>query len=196
MKLVILISGKKRSGKNFVGEVLQKYCNSLGYNTKQMSFADPLKKIVQETFMISPENLEKFKNDPEEYPVILPEDERTIRISSYREILQRLGSEGIRGVLGNDIWKNHLYNRICASTADVFIVTDFRFRNEAIPSEYYQLLKLKTLYVANDNVSKDSHQSENGIPDDYTFTCSIDNTGYASEESIIEQIKSANLISF
>lgn len=196
-KLVILISGKKRSGKDYIGQVIYKYCNSLGYNTKLLSFACPLKEIVQKTFGISAKDLEHMKNNPDEYPLQIPQTDHTYELSNFREVLQKLGSEGIRDVLGDNTWKNYLYNSVKESTAEIFIVTDFRFINEATPEVEIPGLKISTVKVVNFSVQvSDTHASENGIPVSFEFGLTIDNTGHPEDKEIINYIKDKNLIQF
>ena len=59
MKKLILINGLKRSGKDYTAELIEEIIGDIGI----VSFAEPMKKIISETFNISLEQLEDYKND-------------------------------------------------------------------------------------------------------------------------------------
>jgi hypothetical protein len=69
-KTIILIAGKKRSGKNYTAEMLQSMLLKKNISCETFSFAEPLKDIVAKTFLISQSELEDYKNNPNRYKIM------------------------------------------------------------------------------------------------------------------------------
>jgi hypothetical protein len=165
---VILINGLKRSGKDFSGDILLKKLP----NSKKIAFADNMKKIISETLGITLRELEDYKNN---YYYIKTPDSSL----SFRELLQRFGTEAMKPVFGNDVWARLVKDEILKSSADYIIISDFRFLVEYETLKDLDTLgaiKLVTLKINDNNLqNKDTHISENEL-NDFEFDYQIDNT--------------------
>ena len=190
MTKVILISGYKRSGKDFVAKLLAEKLHAQGFTVDIQSFATPLKQVVASTFDITLDQLDDYKNAEDD--VLCHIDNAKIHHNlhtiSIRKILQRFGTEAMKPVFGANVWSTHMKDRIEQSTANYIIIPDYRF-----DEEYNYLSKFnfeypvmfQTLQIVNNNVvPKDIHSSESlpTRPSDYL----IDNT--AQDTTIIEKV--------
>lgn len=119
MPLVIGLTGKAHSGKDTVGEVLQR-----GYGFFTHSWAEPLKQAASHIFGLGLEHFhnQELKEIRNEYWGMTP-----------REMLLVLGTEACRDVIDNDIWIKRgmmeIQNRL--DNGAHVVVTDTRFPNEA-----------------------------------------------------------------
>jgi len=172
-KLLVLIHGKKRSGKDFVAglireELEKEYC----INSKRMALADKMKEMISALFDISLEDLEKYKN--EELPIYIKEDEKLKEISNFRKILQRFGTEVMKKEFGKYIWVDLLKKEIEKTNEPVILVPDIRFSEELEGLSSYETYKI---YIdsKNSNHQKDLHVSEKGL-DKKLFCYYFDNT--------------------
>lgn len=116
MKIIGLL-GAAASGKSTIGTYLvQKY------GATRYSFAYPLKEIVRRAFNMTDDQVFGSQTDKEtvdpRYNV------------SPRWLLQRLGTEGIRAVFGEDVWWKNCLERIQADKPELAVIEDFRFLNE------------------------------------------------------------------
>lgn len=117
MKIIGLL-GPAGSGKSTIAEHL------VGkYGAVRRAFATPLKQIVQRAFDLTDDQLygsqeEKERIDPR-YNV------------SARWLMQRIGTEGFRSVLGRDFWWSYCLKQIFDEGHDVVVIDDVRFPNEA-----------------------------------------------------------------
>jgi len=161
--LVILVSGAKRSGKDFISEKILKSIS----DSKRFSFAEPLKQIMADTFNISLEQLDEYKN--EAYPVVVNDYQGGVCIGDFRQALQRFGTEAMKTQFGNDVWVDLLIDKL----EPITIVSDWRFKTE------YEAVKkvadVVTLRVVDLNASPDGHISERDL-DGFNYNFSIDNT--------------------
>ena len=156
MRKIILINGKKRAGKDYVAKILKE---KLG-NCKIFHYADALKQIIADTFEISLEELENFKNENVE---IIFNNRKT----TFRRILQCFATEAIKPVFGNNIWKRIVLEKIKETNAEYIIIPDFRFPEEYIEGSY-------TVKVLGGE-QLDSHISEHAL-NNFKFDYIIDNT--------------------
>lgn len=119
MTLVIGLLGPAGAGKSTVAKYLLEKC----YNAKVYSLAAPLKEIAKRVMLFTDEQL---------YGSQAQKEAPDIRYGfSARTFLQRLGTDGIRNVLGLDIWIEACLRKIKVEGPDVAIVEDLRFINEA-----------------------------------------------------------------
>jgi hypothetical protein len=157
---IIGISGRIGSGKNTIGDIIQKIClTNEGPTFEQKSFAGKLKQIAS---LLTGIDVEKFE-DQEFKKVLLGPEWGTVRtnplnaipvfgdvqfneLMSVRELLQKLGTEAIREGLHTNAWVNALFadykEMMNATTSDKgykewssgiypnWIITDMRFPNE------------------------------------------------------------------
>ena len=122
---VIGVMGKKRSGKDtFASQLI----NAHGFT--QVRFADPLREMLKALDPI-------VYNDDDGYTdvrlsnVLGPDDdwETAKELPEVRRLMQRIGTEAGRDVLGDDVWTNAALRKINEIDGPV-VVTDVRFPNE------------------------------------------------------------------
>ena len=177
---VILISGLKRSGKDFVAEKLQEKM----YSSKVFAFAEPLKDIIAITMGLKMGDLEKYKNDGEHiftHTEMLNADPEPF--TNFRSILQRFGTEAMKKHFGDDVWVNLLIDKLYNLNLTTVIVSDWRFM-----SEYNALADVAdvwTVRVHDDNLTPDDHASETELMD-FNFDLVVDNT--AKDDSILAEV--------
>lgn len=188
MKL-ILVNGKKRSGKDYFAEVLQEKLYAAEKTSAVMSFADPIKKIIATTLNVSLEQLDDMKNEAEPIGINEPiYDGYDFKpLTNARSILQNFGTEAMKEFFGEDVWVNLLLKRANDLHVDYVIVPDFRFNIEALDGGI-------TIKVRNDEIEKnctDNHRSENEL-NEFSFDYTIDNTDYRDiaddVESLVKQL--------
>ncbi len=117
MKKVIVISGKQGSGKSTLAKMLQNHFDLLDYSTQVLKFADTLYAMhdaclpILKAHGIRPESMEKDG-----------------------ELLQILGTEYGRKLLGEDVWAKALMKRLKdfqeITRNSLAFVDDCRFPNE------------------------------------------------------------------
>ena len=161
-KHVIMLNGLKRSGKDYTADALRASYIARGKTVEVLSFAAPMKQIIANTFNITPEDLDTYKND--EY-----DDCRLIHYSAdkrdfetdFRSILQRFGNEGMKPIFGDDVWASATHKLALPSKADVIIIADYRFDIEFdtfVKSDAYELT---TVYIQGAELeTPDTHISE------------------------------------
>ncbi len=175
-KTVILISGYKRSGKDYIANEINKILKGKG---KVLSFADPMKEIIQNTFGITKEALNEYKNTPDEYGLeikVYPNNQPqgVIKYINFREILQNFGTEGMKPVFGNDVWAMLTKQRTLNEALS--IIPDFRFKVEYDVFKNDLEYKVITIRIQDDGINNlDTHSSENELKD-FKFDYTIDNT--------------------
>ena len=182
---IILISGFKRSGKDFIGQ----YLNEKIQSSSIISFAEPMKKIISETFGISLLELEEFKNDIEGYGIEVKaypnnQNQVVIKYTNFREILQRFGTEGMKPIFGDNIWAN-LTKEKALRMGGTVIIPDFRFgiESEAFDPTVFNVI---TIRVQDDSISMlDTHSSEKDL-ENFEFDYYINNTD--KDESVFEEL--------
>lgn len=116
--VVIGVCGPARSGKTTVSKYLERR-----YGARIYALAEPLKEIIQRAFLLEPQQLWgpqdlKEKIDPR-YNV------------SPRWLMQRIGTEGFRSVIGDDFWVNYTIQQIRKDAPRLAVVEDVRFLSEA-----------------------------------------------------------------
>ncbi len=162
---LVLISGKKNSGKNLLGEYLGEGLVALGYKPVFLAFADPVKDAVSIMINCTREELEELKNSNQR----------------VRELLQIVGTECGR-TYSEDIWVNNLRTRLSKVLSDpmaVAIVPDCRFKNEAT-SDYYVVNRGETLLLRVEREGLKNtgyHKSEIDLDTFESWDCIIANNG-------------------
>lgn len=171
----ILINGKKRSGKDHFAQMLQDEMDNRGITSEIMPYADPIKMILAETFNITLEELEQFKN--KSAPIAVKEfkvtNGRYKQVTNMRSVLQNFGTEAMKTWFGENVWVDLLLNQASESDADFVIIPDFRFKSEYIEDNC-------TIHILNNAIQDDKtseHISENEL-NDFDFDYILDNTDY------------------
>lgn len=115
---IIGILGPAGSGKTTVANYLTEK-----YGAKKYSFAEPLKEIARHTLGFTDDQLYGSQSQKE---TIDP------RYGfSPRWFLQRLGTEGVRNVMGENFWWQYCLARIYVDKPALAVIEDVRFVNEA-----------------------------------------------------------------
>lgn len=182
--MIIGLTGKKGSGKDTIGLYL-----TTNHRFQRVAFADPLKFAVANLFDIPVERVDHLKDDYTE--VILQVGRTTDYTYSWREFLQRFGTEMGRNTFGYDFWVDQWQETVeplLDEDIDI-VVTDVRFNNEA------ERIKGFDGYIAEvqrPGHEPDGHVSEAGIDWDY-IDCAILNDGSKSQlnrdiEQLLEDI--------
>ena len=194
MKQLILINGLKRSGKDYLAELIREIEGEINV----ISFADPIKQIIADTFSISLEQLEDYKNDEVELYTELPKLDGYdyLFVSDFRKILQRFGTEAMKKQFGQDVWAKRGIDLITESDSHINVIPDFRFLiefNEAVEQATEHGYNVTTINIFNKDLpTPDLHASERELSDnDFEFDYTIDNTGQpANIKEIVKKILS------
>lgn len=189
--MIIGISGKKQSGKNTVGVILQCLHENINFegikevidkgvliydpnNMELVSFAFKLKEIASSLIGVKYWDFENqtFKKEVDPLTGL-----------TNREILQKIGTS-FRELFGEDIWIKALFKHLeCIGFDKNYIITDVRYKNEA------KAIKEKggiLIRVNRNTDSNDTHQSEVDLDDYDKFDFIIDNNG--SVEELIKKV--------
>ncbi len=175
--MIIGLTGKKGSGKDTAAKYL---VDNYGYERK--AFADSLKQSVAALFDIPFEKVDEYKVD---LGGTLPHVEVIIDLGEYREqpgygrvlhhtqysmswreFLQRYGTESHREIFGYNFWVDQVLPYIdrdkamwASYTLQKYVISDVRFENEAARVRYYggKIVEIMRPSLAN---VKDAHVSE------------------------------------
>lgn len=196
--MLIGLNGQKLSGKDTVGTILVE-----NYDFNRVAFADKLKQAAAALMNCSIHEVDKWKDYDPAYVIVYTTSTGDLSGKTYkerkasftwREFLQRFGTEMGRDVFGEDFWVDHcllnpMKDRIPEGWADKvdIVVTDARFNNE--------LKRIKDLGGYNFRINRpglnggDRHSSE-ALPD----MTLID--GFIQNDGTIEHLRGevANLV--
>lgn len=160
--MIIGLTGHLGSGKDTVADYLVDH-----YGFKKVGFSDQLYEAVEALFDIDHAAALQYKND-QNITVGLYNDaalEPLLVEYSFREFLQRFGTEMGRDVWGEDFWVDRFedeyleYERKIPDNQDL-VVRDVRFNNEAkLLQEYNGFVWL----ITRPEHDGDAHESEQGI---------------------------------
>jgi Deoxynucleotide monophosphate kinase len=121
--VIIGLHGCKGVGKDTVGDYL-----ATAYGFEKASFAGKLKEAVAALFDIPIEDVDKFKGSPRVEVILSIADGSAEYSYSWREFLQRFGTEMGRKVFGHNFWIDLAFED---GYAEHVVYTDTRFGNEA-----------------------------------------------------------------
>ncbi len=171
---VIGITGKKRSGKDtFAARLIEEH----GFT--QVRFADPLRAMlkaqnpivaVREGAIVSDYSYGEWTDYPGTpegihlSEVLGPEDdwETAKELPEVRRLMQALGTEAGRNILGENIWVNTALKMVEAIEGPV-VITDARFPNEAeLVTDIGTLVRITRPSLG---VPTDLHPSETALDD-------------------------------
>ena len=202
MKNLILIAGAKRSGKDYSAELIKELVEDTGV----VSFAEPIKQILADTFEISLEALETYKNNSSDYGLELkayPNNQNPVTFGylSFRTALQRFGTEAMKQQFGDNVWGGRGVLSATKLPNNLVIIPDFRFvseHEEAVKQARFFGYNVYTINIFNKDLSEaDLHASERDLSDNnFTFDFSIDNTGQPDniKKRVKKILKKANII--
>lgn len=166
-KVIIAMIGKAGSGKDTAGAYIS---DEFGF--KKDSFAGPIKRLVQDIFGLTYEEVHdrELREQPlEHWPSW-----------TVRKLLQFIGTELFRNEFGKSIWVKSQILRIQNSDIDKWIITDARFPNELSDMKKAfgdQFLSIKVVREGCDGQTKSGikeHESESyDLRGDYT----VENNG-------------------
>lgn len=103
-----------------------------------------------------------------------------------RRLLQTMGTEGVRNVVGKDVWVNIVKQKIQESDGEYFVISDVRFENEAklVSNLGGQVVRITRIDEANPDSWYSEHSSESfyrtAKPD-----LEITNNGYNMDKEIL-----------
>jgi len=130
--MILGLNGLKGSGKDTVAAYLIKE-----HGFERRAFADPLKKSIAALFDIPYHEIDKMKNDPNVVVKVgipsSPEfDELVNSKHTFRQFLQRYGTESHRDVFGENFWADQTLPKDAFYRGRNIAITDCRFANEAM----------------------------------------------------------------
>lgn len=169
--MIIGISGRIGSGKDTFARFIQEQDPS--WQVKK--FAGKLKDVAS---LLTGVPVEKFE-DQEFKKQQMPSEWGM----TYREFLQRLGTDAIRDGLHTNAWVNALiadYKLGCGDKYPNWLITDVRFPNEAAAVKTYGGVMVRITRGNETPNDPNLHPSETGL-DDYDFDVVIENKGTLEE---------------
>jgi Deoxynucleotide monophosphate kinase len=179
--LIIGINGAKGSGKDTVANYLVEK-----YGFTRIGFADALKESCAALFNVPPASFEDWKNNPDAVvQVVAP---GVSKILSFREILQRYGTESHREVFGDNFWVEVAMKKVneLDFEGNNVVISDMRFPNEldAVANHSGILWKIRRPGYDVEQ-SGDTHQSEQFLADAYFDAIILNN---ASIDGLYETV--------
>ena len=140
-RVVLGLAGHKSSGKDTLAALLAPY----GF--RRVAFAEPLKAACRAIFGFTEAQMcdPAQKEQPDPYWGFTP-----------RWAMQRLGTEGVRGAVADDVW-TRAFLRHVSDQEGPFVVTDVRFQNEV---DAIRSLGGRVFLVQRAGCTGDSHASE------------------------------------
>lgn len=185
MPNIIQLSGRKRSGKDWTATEIKQQLESHGYSVEVLSFAEPLKDIASIILDMPLSDLEFAKNNNDS--IYQTGSYYNEYLTTFRSMLQKLGTEAMKKYFGKSVWYDLLINRIEQSSADYILVPDYRFPEETIPGAL-------TVRIYSTSVDlTDNHISETAL-DDFVFDHVLDNSNKQLTESDIIRFVSNHII--
>lgn len=156
------------------------------FRWEQKSFAYKLKQVVCTLTGCTMDQLDKeeFKSSNLPYTWTKGKGE----LSTYRELLQYLGTEVFRTHLHEDIWVDLLLSEYSTNVMNRdpknWLVTDVRFKNEA---DAINMCSGTLIRVDRDNAETDTHKSETDLDNYVALQYYINNSN--SLEDLIIQVR-------
>ena len=200
--MIISITGKICSGKDTIAEIIKQITPYHNWETKK--FAGKLKDIAEILTGVSKHHFEdqEFKK----------QDMGAEWGMTYRDLLQKLGTEAMRNGLHENVWVNALFADYVANTVAIgtnefnitetdelpnWIITDCRFPNELEAVKKRSGVAIKVIRESGNTVGT-SHTSETAL-DDYTdWDYVIDNNGTIEElkAQVLSILEKENLLKY
>lgn len=179
---VFAICGKANAGKTTIANILQDKLTKLAaggvldknITVRKVAFADALKEVIAKTFDITVDEIEAIKRDANTCATL---GNHTL---SVRKLLQRFGTEAMRGTFGDNFWTDYLITNIRGAN-NIAIIDDCRFVNELDSLDAaFGVDKVCTIMMRYDPDIDSNHPSECGIvtKNDGYFDIVFDNNGH------------------
>lgn len=166
--MLIGLSGYARAGKDSVGEFLVKEHGYVRY-----AFADALRGVV---YALNPLVYVEYKQDLRVQDIVddLGWDQAKVEVAEIRRLLQAMGTEAGRRILGEDVWVDAVFKQAKERGDTNVVITDVRFPNEAqrVKAEGGFVVRINRPGVAPVN----DHPSEIGL-DEWGFDFTVPNNG-------------------
>lgn len=179
MKTLLLLHGKKRSGKDQFTKFLKKNDRTV----RSVALASPIKQLLATTFNMSLGDLEDYKEGGFALLHGLPSSDVNggdYQMQTYREIIQRLGTEAMQEMFGVDVWIRQATKviDIWFKSTDIVVVTDVRFDAELsmLANSYHNGwdaevphgtasddVRVIKIMIDRDTENTDDHISEQGL---------------------------------
>lgn len=193
---VVVVGGQKGSGKDTFYARVGAIAPSLGLAEPivRVSFADKVKEYIAAMSGIPLEVLEANKNNHDTH--ITFEVGEWVTHRRLRQFMQDVPNRA-REVLGDLLWVDMVWDKLCDHEGKIVVVTDFRFE-----SEYHRLNELPTdeLYfvqITDDAERNDPDISERPLPHAW-FDAHIDNSvrddGFVALDAQVEAFLKENLL--
>lgn len=124
-KLIVGFSGRKGSGKSFIKDMLvEGITSATKYEVLETAFAADIKKAMISIFG---EEIARYVYDPDLKESPIP----WLYNVTARSLMQKFGTEFIRENVSESFWIDNLQRKIDKSDANLVILDDLRFQNEA-----------------------------------------------------------------
>lgn len=199
--MILGIAGLAGSGKDTCGAYLIKE-----YGFERRAFADPLKKSVAALFDIPFWEVDQlkldntvfvaigYKNEPEQKVMVDNTSGMQIEVPNhmwspikeftFREFLQRYGTESHRDIFGTDFWVNHTLPVGGFYAGRKICVTDLRFVNEVERIQSLGGIAIKLVRDETAPASQRPHRSEQTE----LLNCNVTIENNGTIEELYEQI--------
>lgn len=156
---IIGLAGRAGSGKTTIARAVQHHLRAEGRSCELVSFAAPMRAMLTPLLAMVGADLSRLNRD-KEFPI--PE----LGNISARTLLQTLGTEWGRG-LDPSFWVNITMQRTSKMAADVVVIDDVRFPNEAAAilargGQCFRLMRANPIDPL--RVSHASEQQEFNVP--------------------------------
>lgn len=172
--MILGLHGRHGSGKDTYCDLLRQAINETEtsfHEVRRVSFADKLKRSAAALLGIDPDALESWKTDENVRLVIQHKHDTSyaIREFTFREYLQRYGTEAHREIFADSFWVDQALPLDGKYDPRVlYVVTDVRFPNERVRVNELNgiMMKLERRYEISDpHPSEQPLQCELVLPD-------------------------------
>lgn len=178
--MIVGLHGKKRVGKDTIYQIIQ----SIHPDATRIAFADRMKESLAALFGLYAKDIEYLKETNPSIEFVVKDKKHSL---SWREIIQRYGTESHRDIFGQDFWIDTILplKKDYYPNDRLVIVTDVRFKNEA--ERIIQLGGHVIQVTRPQLLNNDSHISEEPLPS-YCISDNICNDGSFEDlkEKVIE----------
>jgi hypothetical protein len=175
IKMLIIISGQARVGKNVFAEFLAEgLIKQTGNTYVMMAYAHELKCMIQKEFDLSWDQL--WGDQKEEYDKRYPKGDG---FWTAREAMQQFG-EFYRSI-DPKFWTKKLFSIINDKGYENVIITDGRYPNEIDPVVEKGGYHIRISREAKDDIHGSEHSSETSLDDGFEVDIVVENNGTLDE---------------